>query len=308
MQPTDELRRILLRAFPGCAIGACEELKGGVSSRAVVAEVALEDATTRRVVVRRPEAPTPEEARRIVTSEHELLSRCTAFGIPAPKPCFVDVAATALVLEYVDGAPEFAPASATEMLQQMAAQLAHIHRIPFTSELGFLGRRNHSAGQHLLRSPQRLDTTLEEPRVRSALAQLWPWPQYNPDTLLHGDYWPGNLLWKDGELVAVLDWEEAEVGDPLADVSVSRLDILWAFGEEAMHAFTQLYRDRSEIDWRNLARWDLLVALRPMSNLDRWSRIYGEPPICRPDVTELSMREGHRRFVRQALRALGMVA
>jgi len=35
-------------------------------------------------------------------------------------------------------------------------------------------------------------------------------------------------------------------------------------------------------------------------------RIYAGPPICRPDVTQLSMREGHRRFVQQALRSLGM--
>jgi aminoglycoside phosphotransferase (APT) family kinase protein len=92
------------------------------------------------------------------------------------------------------------------------------------------------------------------------------------DVLLHGDFWPGNLLWNDGELVGVLDWEEAEIGDPLVDVAVSRLDLLWAFGEEAMDTFTRRYRKQTRLDWRNLARWDLLVALRPMSNLERWAR------------------------------------
>jgi aminoglycoside phosphotransferase (APT) family kinase protein len=272
----------------------------------VLADLVLRDTTTRRVVVRRPTTSTPEETLRVVSCEHALLSHCTALGIPAPKPCFLDVVAGALVLEHIEGAPEFAPASPTDMLHQMATQLARIHRSAITSEFGFLRRRNDSVGRTVLQSPARLDGTLDEPRLRSALTALWPWPQYNADALLHGDYWPGNLLWKGGKLVAVLDWEEAEVGDPLADVAVSRLDILWAFGEEAMHIFTECYRERTEIDWRNLACWDLCVGLRPMSNLDRWARGYAEPPICRPDVTELSMREGHRRFVHQALRSLGM--
>jgi aminoglycoside phosphotransferase (APT) family kinase protein len=306
VQPNDELRRILLRAFPGCHIEGCEELAGGVSARAVAADLVLQDTTTRRVVVRRPSHSTPEETLRIVSCEHELLSRCIALGIPVPRPCFLDVVAAALVLEHVEGAPELAPASTTDLLQQMATQLALIHRVTVTREFGFLHRRNDSVGRDVLRSPTRLDTTLDEPGLRAVLAGLWPWHQDNADALLHGDYWPGNLLWKGGELVAVLDWEEAEIGDPLADVAVSRLDVLWAFGEGAMHAFTQCYREQTRIDWRNLARWDLCAALRPMSNLERWAQSYAPPPICRPDVTELSMREGHRRFVHQALRSLGI--
>jgi aminoglycoside phosphotransferase (APT) family kinase protein len=269
-----------------------------------VADLVFQDATPKRVVVRRPSWPTPEETLRVVRCEHELLSRCTALGIPAPTPCFLDVEAGALVLEHVEGAPEFAPVHLSGMLGWMATQLARIHRAPIDGDFGFLQRRNDSAGRHVVQPPDRLDITLDEPRLRSVLSELWPWPQHNADALLHGDYWPGNLLWRDGALVAVLDWEEAEVGDPLADVAVARLDILWAFGEEAMHGFTQRYREETRIDWRNLARWDLFVALRPMSHLEHWARGYAEPPISRPDVTEASMREGHRRFVEQALRSL----
>jgi aminoglycoside phosphotransferase (APT) family kinase protein len=241
-----------------------------------------------------------------VSREHALLSHCAALGIPAPQPCFLDGAEAALVLEYVDGAPELAPRSAPDMFQKMAAGLARIHDAAKPDELPFLTRRRDTAERHIRDVPAQLDETLDEARLRAALARLWPWPQHNPDTLLHGDYWPGNLLWRNGALVAVLDWEEAEVGDPLADVALARLDVLWAFGDAAMEAFTQCYRDATRIDWRNLARWDLCVALRPMANLERWSRVYTEPPISRPDVNAHTMREGHRRFVDQALRRLGI--
>jgi aminoglycoside phosphotransferase (APT) family kinase protein len=257
--------------------------------------------------VRRPTRDTLEERQAVTRAEYDVLARCSALGIAVPAPCFLDTLAQAVVLEYVEGAPDFAPANIAHMLEQMATQLAGIHAL-CPHDLGSLRRRWDNAERNVLRAPAELDLTLDEPGLRAVLLELWPWQAQNPDALLHGDYWPGNLLWKDGELSAVLDWEETELGDPLADISVARLDLLWAFGEGAMDAFTRCYRDQTQIDWQNLARWDLCVALRPMSDLARWARGYAEPPICRPDVTELSMRDGHRRFVQQALRSLGIAA
>lgn len=306
MDLDDELRRVVLRAFPGAQIESSERLSGGVSARATVVTVTLADGGRRRVVVRRPTGATPEETRRIVQGEHALLERCTTLGIPAPKPAFLDPEATAVGLEHVEGAPDFAPADMSSMLDQMAAELARIHGVPATPDLFFLHRRNASFERELRAVPDRLDESLDEPGIRSLLSKLWPWDQHNPDSLLHGDYWPGNLLWRDGKLAAVLDWEEAELGDPLADLAVARLDLLWAFGEAALHAFTECYRARRPLDWRHLARWDLAVALRPMSNLARWASSYPAPPISRPDITESTMREGHRLFVAQAVAALGL--
>lgn len=306
MAPDEDLRRIVLRAFPGAHIERCERLSGGVSARATVVDVARPNGDVMRVVVRRPTWATPEETRRIVSTEHALLERCRTLGIRAPEPCFLDREEGALGLVHVEGGPDFAPSDPSAVLEQMAAELARIHAVPATPELGFLTRRNASFERDLRAVPERLDTTLDEPRLRAILNELWPWEQHNADVLLHGDYWPGNLLWQDGKLVAVLDWEEAELGDPLADLAVARLDLWWAFGEAAMREFTQRYRAHRGIDWQNLARWDLAVALRPMSNLARWASSYAPPPIGRPDVTESGMRDVHRLFVGQAVAALGL--
>jgi aminoglycoside phosphotransferase (APT) family kinase protein len=306
LQPDDELRGILLRTFPGCRIDACAPLAGGVSARAVAVDVALPDSSARRVVVRRPAHGSPEEALRAAGHEYRLLLHCAKLGLPVPEPCALDAEAAAVVVGYVAGRPEFAPPDASGMLEQMADQLVRIHGVGARRDLAFLERYTDRTARNLLQPPRRLDHTLGEPRLRAAVGRLWPWRQHNPDTLLHGDYWPGNLLWDGGELVAVLDWEEAAVGDPLADLAVARLDVLWAFGEAAMHDFTRCYRERAEIDWRNLPHWDLCAALRPMSNLARWAASYAPAPICRPDVTELTLRDGHARFVAGALRSLGI--
>ena len=40
--------------------------------------------------------------------------------------------------------------------------------------------------------------------------------------LLHGDPWPGNLLWIGDRCVGLIDWKEAGVGDPGVDLGKLR--------------------------------------------------------------------------------------
>lgn len=295
-----ELRSIVRRGFCGAELVAFRGLNGGVSARATLVELRLPGGALKRVVVRRPS----EDAAAVVRREHALLERCAELGISSPAPCYLDREASAVVLEYVEGAPDFAPSNLDAMLEQMAAQLARIHRVPIDDRLAMLELRRNSAARQITLRPARLDASLNELELRRILRELWPWPELNRDALLHGDYWPGNLLFEQGRLKSVLDWEEAELGDPLADVALARLDLLWAFGEPAAEAFTEHYRRLSSIDWTNLSRWELCVALRPLGQLARWASAYQAAPISRPDITAASMAEGHRRFVESALARL----
>lgn len=304
MEPNSELLQILEGGFPRCRLLSLSELGGGVSARAVVAELALEDGSSRRVVVRRPRAEGPDATRSSSAREYALLAWCRQFDIPAPEPCFIDESRGAIVLEYVEGDVDLSPAGPPSRFTQMAAELARIHRAPIGAELESLGRRYERVARDVLASPVDLDSSLNEAELRSHLRELWPWPQHNPDVVLHGDYWPANILWRDGQLLAVLDWEEAVLGDPLGDVAVARLDLLWAFDEAAMQSFTDSYREQTHLDWTNLARWDLWAALRPMGRLAVWAPPYALPPLCRPDITEATLERGHRRFVEQALASL----
>lgn len=299
-----ELQDVVGRAFPGSVIESVSELGGGISARAVDVQLVDAQRLRHRVVVRRPSGETFEARVGIAQAEHRVLDCCRAYGVPVPVPRFLDTAAAALVLEFLDGLPDFQPAEPQAMLRQMARALAQIHAVP-AAPLEFLGRSVARVERKLASTPAQFDHTLDEARVRAALQDNWPFAQHNPDVLLHGDFWPGNLLWQDGALRGVLDWEETEIGDPLADVALARLDVLWTFGAAAMDEFTRYYVAESAVDWRNLALWDLCVALRPMSAIERWASVYPHPPICRPDITAATMRAGHRAFVGQALAALG---
>jgi len=97
--------------------------------------------------------------------------------------------------------------------------------------------------------------SLDEGRIRETLAAATPFPRQNAPALLHGDYWPGNILWQAGRLAAVIDWEDAELGDPLADLAISRLIFYGFYGREAMQAFTRQYLAKTAIDPRSLPYW-----------------------------------------------------
>jgi aminoglycoside phosphotransferase (APT) family kinase protein len=174
----------------------------------------------------------------------------------------------------------------------MVAYLGKIHQIKGAdTDLSFLPLQEKIVAEQLAKRPDNLDERLSEGPIRNTLEAVWPWPQSNGSVLLHGDFWPGNLLWKDGRLVAILDWEDAALGDPLADVANSRLEILWAYGRDAMERFTQQYQALAMIDFANLPYWDLYAALRPASKLSTWGL---------DDSTEKAMRKGHHLFVEQA--------
>lgn len=294
--------RILEHGFPGCRITEMRELGGGVSARAARLDLVLADGSTRRVVVRRPPGASAGDIG--LRAEHALLGRCKSFGIAVPEPYFVDEREGAIVVEYVEGGVDLSLAGLAEKLPAMARELARIHQVPASGELGPLESRRQRVARDVLEVPPHLDAALNEAAIRARLRELWPWPEANAEVLLHGDYWPGNLVWREGRLVAVIDWEEAAVGDPLADLAIARLDVLWAFGEDAMRSFTESYRALTRIDWAALPHWDLWAALRPMSRLAVWAPVYATPSLARPDITEQSMRRDHQRFVEQALQSL----
>ena len=241
--------------------------------------------------------------------EFKTLQTIVAFGLPAPRPYCIDDAGNqgepALLLEHVEALPDLAPASVCEATREMARTLWQIHRVSGADPVwGFLPRRASSTTAVLANPAASLDLSLGEDRIRDALAAAGPRPLGNGDVLLHGDYWPGNILWRGARIACVVDWEESEVGDPLADLAIARLDVQFAFGRDAMKAFTRQYQACADIDYQALPYWDLMAALRPMRNIDRWAAAYCEPPINRPDIDEATLRAAHGLFTEEALGAL----
>jgi len=302
----ESVESLLVRAFPGCRVLGCTALGGGVSAQATSCDLELATGARQRVVVRRPSAELGCAEPKLGSREFTVLTLARDAKVPAPKPLFLDEANARLVLEFVEGTLDFAPLDLGRSMLELARVLVAIHGIDVRRlDPSLLPQRADTVSSWLREPPAALDTALGEAPLRAALGRLWPWTARNRGVLLHGDYWPGNVLWNGDEIRAVLDWEEAELGDPLADVALTRLDLWWAYGREASDEFTRRYRELTRVDWTHLAHFDLCIALRPMSQLARWADAYRTPAIARPDIDVAHMTRVHREFVNRALSELG---
>jgi aminoglycoside phosphotransferase (APT) family kinase protein len=191
------------------------------------------------------------------------------------------------------------PATPDSVVLQLADVLARIHRVA-TAGAGldsYLKQLDVIVSDTLAREALTYDGGFDEGLVRATLRSHWPPRRANESTVVHGDFWPGNTLWQGERLAGVIDWEDAVIGEPLADLANGRLEILWALGSAAMDMFTQGYLERMpEIDATNLPIWDLWADLRLAPRTPEWA----------PDQRTLGLvREKHGQFIAQALRKLG---
>jgi hypothetical protein len=85
-----------------------------------------------------------------------------------------------------------------------------------------------------------------------------------PFTLLHGDYWQGNILRdEDGDLI-VLDWQQAAIGPGVLDLLVMVTNTHWHHGRSPSVAGGLAGRYRSEIAARLGLEW----------SSDEWSELW----------------------------------
>ncbi len=304
------LEQIIRRARAGDKLVHAEALIGGASAQVLLLEVQHADGGTQKYLLRVHSDIDRTRNANIAVHEFSLLKILHAAGLPVAQPHYLDASGDIypipyLVLDYIEGATNFSPQNLPDFLQQSAELLAKIHQVkqslPMEDSLAldFLSNRAAHALWWIRYQPEQLDNMLDEGRLRDTLRALFPLQQVNASTLLHGDFWTGNLIWRDEKLVGVIDWEDAEIGDPLSDLSITWLDVLWAFGKDAMYAFTRAYQAlMPHLNYGNLSHWDLFAALRPANQLEEWAAAWVE--YGRPDVTLTTMSEAHQWFVKQA--------
>jgi aminoglycoside phosphotransferase (APT) family kinase protein len=125
------------------------------------------------------------------------------------------------------------PAQRRAIADQLIDSLVEIHSVDwqaaglagFGKPTGYLERQlRRFSGLWELNKTREIDAVQ---RVAAWLAEHLP--ESGPATIVHGDYRLGNTIFAAGapaQLVAVLDWEMATIGDPLADLGY--LCMMWS--------------------------------------------------------------------------------
>ena len=171
-----------------------------------------------------------------VASEYRLHRELFALGINVPEPLAVEETGKVfgspfMLSEWVDGSiighMFMLPAPDEKVLVDVARNLAAIHAIPPDTFGDWLDNANASASHKFLTWLELGYRDLGQSDLHSATFETaFAWLRRNatrndlaPRTLVHGDYGLNNMLVRNREVKAVVDWEFAHLGNPAYDLA-----------------------------------------------------------------------------------------
>jgi aminoglycoside phosphotransferase (APT) family kinase protein len=188
-----------------------------------------------RVVLRRPpQGPLPPSAHDVIR-EARLLGALRPHGTPVPEvlgTCEDEgvIGAPFYVMAWVDGnvltgeMPARLVGEAERLSECLVDGLVDLHAVDATDDgLAGLGRPDGYLERQLKRFGGLYETNATRPLPDLEAVADWlaaNLPESPASTVVHGDYRLGNVMIASSptRLAAILDWEMATIGDPLADL------------------------------------------------------------------------------------------
>lgn len=247
---------------------------------------------TRELVVRVSPAGRADHEK--TRREFEALRVASARGIRCPEPLLVgecDGGEDYLVMARVAGdtnprliiGNELYARARPQMIDQLADDLAKIHRITPEDVVAAPGMRRPTAGEDPLRFERRLTEDAYRLQVLNphpAIEWAFRWIDREIDRLkasdrehclVHGDFRIGNMLYDEQGLTSILDWEGVHIGD--ADEDIAWLCTrVWRFGRNDLEAggiatreaWLSAYERASgrAVDRARVAAWEVLQNIR----------------------------------------------
>ena len=196
--------------------------------------------------------------------ESMVLNRLQSAGLPVPRCYGVKESAgkgCAMLLDWLPGHPVGRPQDVHTYVEQLAELLVSIHQATLPSGLPKFRTVLNRTLRH----------AAEMPELAAVLQAIKEYPEVGGEVvLLHGDFWPGNLLFQRKVLTGVVDWSDACTGPAAADVANARMELAWVWGMDAMLQFTELYFAKAPIKASHLAYWDLVASLKPAMRAPYW--------------------------------------
>jgi aminoglycoside phosphotransferase (APT) family kinase protein len=241
-------------------------LEGGVSCDVFLLEV-KEGTKINKFVVRTEGLPTSENT---VETEFYLLKSISNKQVPTAEAFYFDNSCEILdkpfmVMSFLEGTIFEPKEREFSFLEIMAKQLIHIHQtdIAYLPELPL---RTDPLDGLISYLPKESRWDELSSLIKGLNKEIFE----GEKVFLHGDFWLGNLLWKDSLIVGILDWEYAAIGDPLSDLATACLEVRYEVGIEGIEIFKHTYSNFLDIDEYRLSLWLIFVASSTLHFIDEW--------------------------------------
>ncbi|XOV84018.1 MAG: phosphotransferase family protein [bacterium] len=272
-------------------------LTGGVSACIDVLEVERSDGSRQQFVVRRAgEGQWKNQADNTIATEFELQRALFQAGFPIAEQILLDATGQVLptpfaVMAMVEGTTHVDSHAVDAAMKHMAQFLLRLHTLDrrHINVPGLPEREDPIAGA--------LEFVPDTPQWSALRQAISHWQTTdNPPSVLHGDFWPGNILWQNNRIAAVIDWEDAAIGTAVSDVACCRAEIMAMYGSSAKDLFTRHYLSRCTLDFHDLPLWDVYVSFAALATMHAWG-LEPEVEATRRRSTELFAAQAARQVV-----------
>jgi aminoglycoside phosphotransferase (APT) family kinase protein len=306
--PTPEQFEQVAKAIdPGATVTSTQKLVGGLGCRMDVLEMHLGNGFAHKVVTRQYwETKDPGNNKR-PRGESTVLNVLNSHGVPVPQPVLDEKTASkifgrpGLVISYIDGKANLQPQDIGDWARQLAGVLAQIHSVPVPPELESVPRSHINSLNKWMAADEAPGRYAKHPLgtdLWNAMRALWPDVDTSANQITHSDFWPGNTLWKDQKLLAVVDWEWPSLGVPSDDVGYFLTDAVYA-GFDVEETFLMAYESAAEKPVQDLLFWKMMAASIPLPDVGPWAQGYEELGIRK--MNEDGIRAAHSNHIRNLL-------
>ena len=133
-QENKKFEQVVQKIDPQSKLLSMWKLKGGVSAQVTALEMLRPDGQKEKMIVRQHGDVDLKHNPQIAADEFKLLQLLRSVGLAVPTPYHLDqsgeiFSAPYIVIEYIEGQTEFAPAHVSDLIPQLATQLSRIHQI-----------------------------------------------------------------------------------------------------------------------------------------------------------------------------------
>ena len=203
--------------------------------------------------------------------EFALLNSLHLQNIPVSRPIYLDTSCNIIdkpfmIMTYLDGDIDSPDNKDLNSISKMVEALKVIHGID-VSALPKLSLRIDP----LINIETLLPSGAKWDDLKTFLLSLSSQRYKGKSVLLHGDFWSGNILWENNEIVGILDWEYAAFGDPLYDLAVTSLEMRYQYGERGMEQCKSFYGKSFELDNYRLSLWLIFIAASTHYHIKSWN-------------------------------------
>ncbi|OBZ08664.1 phosphotransferase family protein [Bacillus sp. FJAT-26390] len=251
------LQWVIDAVHPQAVVRSIQRLHGGMSSIMHSIVLHVNDDELKVVLRQVDNAEWLQEEPDLALHEAESLRLVAQTAVPTPRILAYDVTGDscgipAVLMTQLAGTVVLRPPSMESWIDGLAETLAQIHKV----------EADHFTWTYF--TYQDL-STFESPSW-STYTECWdkvvalvkgPQPKAKP-SLIHRDYHPANVVWKDGKASGVVDWVNACRGPAGIDVGHCRVDLAQLYDVETADAFLKAYMKYAGPSFQYEPYWDLL--------------------------------------------------